>query len=474
MTMQLRSGLLKGVRLYMVGIKGTGMAALAELFAGAGAEISGSDLSEEFYTDAILRKNAIPCHQGFDAANLPENPDLVIYSSAYDPATHPELLKARSLGYKSLNYSTALAQYAHSLPFAAVAGVHGKTSTTSMLALLVKKLGLNGQVLAGSALSNLGGSSTYNGGNDFFVAETCEYRRHFLKFSPHYLLITNVEADHLDYFKDEDDIRSAFEELLGQLPHDGTLLYCFDDPGARRVAANRPEIRQISYGFNASGDYGISAQGIKDGFQHFTLKGFNISFKLPYPGTHSLLNATAALALLACISGHLGDKGFHQQMAVALAHYSGASRRTEYVADIHGIKIIDDYAHHPTAIQTTLAGYRSFFPERRLVVDFMSHTYSRTFALLKDFASCFHHADILILNDIYASAREDNNEGITGETLYNEARKVHPCVHYIPNFEEAASFARATLAKNDIFVTMGAGDNWKIGRRVVELFGSSE
>ena len=455
----------------MVGIKGTGMSALAELFVAEGARVSGSDLPEVFYTDEILRKNAIPFYITFAPENLPENPDLVIYSSAYDPQTHPELRKALTLGYELLSYPAALAQYASSLPFAAVAGVHGKTSSTAMIALLVRELGLEGKVLAGSALSNMEGSAIYNAGSRFFVAETCEYRRNFLSFTPRNLLLTSVEADHLDYFKDEADIRSAFEEFLEKIPPEGGLVYCCDDPGASAVAQTRTEIRQIQYGFLASGDYGISSHRVEGGCQHFTLRGFDIPFTLPYPGAHSVLNAAGALALLADITGNRGREDFHQSMADALAHYSGASRRSELVADISDIRIMDDYAHHPTAIKTTLAGYRSFFPGRRLIVDFMSHTYSRTSALLADFASSFADADLLILNAIYASAREDNPGGISGKTLYDETRRRHSDVHYIEDFEEAARFAGDRLKKNDIFVTMGAGNNWEIGRRVAELLG---
>ena len=467
--MKLGSGSLKGLRIYMVGVKGTGMSALAELLVRGGAELSGSDVPEVFYTDEILRKNAITVHSGFDPANLPENADLVIYSAAYDPQTHPELRRAEALGHDLLEYTTALAQYAASLPFAAVTGVHGKTTTTAMIALIVRELGLEGQVLAGSSLSNLGGSASYNGGNAFFVAESCEYRRNFLKFTPLHLLVTGIEADHLDYFTDEADVQSAFEELLARVPPEGTLVYCADNAGAVALAHTRPDLHQVPYGFQASGDYGIVSHRVEGGCQHFTLRGFDTSFTLPYPGTHSVCDATAALALLAGMSNKRSEEDFHRSMASALAKYAGASRRSELVADIAGIRIMDDYAHHPTAIRTTLAGYREFFPECRLIVDFMPHTYSRTSALCADFADSFQHADLLILNDIYASAREKNPGNVTGKTLYAETRKHHPHVYYIEDFDEAARFARDRLKKHDILVTMGAGNNWQIGRKVAEL-----
>lgn len=470
MPMLLQSGSLKNLSLYMVGIKGTGMSALAELLVGEGARVSGSDTPEVFYTDDILRKNGIPVHEGFDPANLPEHADLVIYSAAYNPETHPELRRARSLGHTPLEYSAALAQYAAGQTLAAVSGVHGKTTTAAIIALIVRELGLAGRVLAGSALSNLGGSAVYNGGDNFFVAETCEYRRNFLAFNPRHLLITSVEADHLDYFKDAADVQAAFEELLAQVHADGSLVYCADDPGAAAVAKTRPGIAQIPYGFQADGDYAIESHELGRGEQHFTLRGYkDIPFTLRYPGTHAMLDAVAALALLARLTGKQGNPAFHQAMAGALAGYTGASRRSELIAEVAGIKIIDDYAHHPTAIQTTLAGYRQFFPGQRLIVDFMPHTYSRTTALLADFARCFEHADLLILNGIYASAREARPPGLTGRLLYDETRKHHPHVYYIDDFDKAAFFARHRLKNKDIFVTMGAGNNWQIGRKLLKL-----
>ncbi len=498
---------LNGMSVYMVGIKGTGMSALAELCAQSGALVSGSDIAEVFYTDEILKRNGIAVHEGFSAENVPEHADMLIYSSAYNPETHPELLRAREMGYKPLEFSEALAQYASCMPFAAVSGVHGKTTTTAITALIARELGLTGQVLVGSALPNLpnlpaptyaagsaaptyaagsaaptyaAGSAVYRGGNDFFIAETCEYRRNFLKFTPKYLLVTSIEADHLDYFRDENDVQSAFEELLARVPPAGTLIYCADDPGAaalaRKSRQTRPDIEPIAYGFQADGRYGIRSRRVENGAQRFSLRGIDTPFTLNYPGRHAVLDAVAAIILLNQIytSTHgRSAESPYPRMSAALTHYTGTKRRSELIADIDGIRIMDDYAHHPTAIQTTLAGYREFFPGRRLIVDFMSHTYSRTTALLEDFAASFACADLLILNDIYASAREPNPGNIHGDRLYREIRKTHPHVYYIPNFEKAALFVKERLQKTDIFVTMGAGNNWQIGKRLTEMLESN-
>ncbi|AHC16074.1 UDP-N-acetylmuramate--L-alanine ligase [Salinispira pacifica] len=486
----------------MIGIKGTGMAALAELLVHEGAEVSGSDVADQFYTDAILKKNSIPVFQGFDANQVPYDAELIIYSSAYDPQTHPELQRVLTLELPMMEYSAALAAYSRSIPFAAVAGVHGKTTTTAMIGTMIRRLELPAKVLVGSGVSNFQGSPTYSGGNDFFVAETCEYRRHFLNFNPQVCLITSIEADHLDYFENEADVRFAFTQLMEKLPPGGTVVYCADDPGAKQTvesyASGNPGLNYIPYGFS-SGEteleplrsYRISNHRVESGSQSFTLErvpgavqprnpdsvGRPVSgeparrdIRLQYPGVHSVLNAAGALALLESIVSLGGESagsiGF-DDLSDALGQFTGTTRRSEVVGQAKGITIIDDYAHHPRAIAGTLQGFRDFYPGRRIVVDFMSHTYSRTFALKDEFAQCFQAADVLVLNDIYASAREENRWGIRGEDLAEAVSRNHSHVHYIPDFSGAAEFAQKHLQSGDIFVTMGAGDNWRVGRMVL-------
>jgi UDP-N-acetylmuramate--alanine ligase len=469
--MILRSGTLRGSRLYLIGIKGTGMSALAELLLSEGASVSGSDVEERFYTDEILEKNAIPVHQGFDPANVPAEADLVIYSPAYDPATHPELVRTRELGHRMLEYTAALGEYSASIPLAGVSGIHGKTTTTAMLGTLIRELDLPGKVLVGSAVSNFGGHPTFSNGDDFFVAETCEYRRHFLDFSPRHILVTSIEADHLDYFADEADVRAAFREYLDKLPAGGSAVYCADDPGASETleafAAARPDVKVIPYGFSADGQYSLEQLPPRDRAQCFRIGGFADEFVLPYPGRHSLRNAAGALALLGSILGMDAaelERAHGTALRRALASFSGTSRRSEIIADAGGIRIIDDYAHHPTAIRSTLAGFRELYPSARIAVDFMSHTYSRTSALLEEFAASFSDADLVILNDIYASARETNHSGISGLTLYEQTAARHSLVRYETDFDKAADFAYHWLRAGDLFITMGAGNNWRIGR----------
>ncbi|MFQ3620728.1 MAG: UDP-N-acetylmuramate--L-alanine ligase [Spirochaetales bacterium] len=472
---------------YLVGIKGTGMTALAELLIKLGAKVKGSDVPDTFYTDAILKALRISYVEGFREENLDNSVQYVIYSAAYDPATHPELVRARKLGLPIFSYPEALGILSSLLPSAGICGVHGKTTTTALAGTLVKTTGFAGCVLAGSAVSNFGDRSIYFGGQDFFIAETCEYRRHFLHFHPRWIVLTSVEADHLDYFKNYEDILNAFVEYGVRLPAGGTLIFCADDAGATeatvRILNSRPDIWAIPYGLSAEGPYRIYDVKTEPGTTRFRLDGFPLTFSLRIPGQHSVLNATAAIALVCTIREQLmqeaGESGscadaIEEALAEGVAAFKGSRRRSELIGEACGILIADDYAHHPTAIQKTLEGFKHFFPHRRLVVDFMSHTYSRTKALLEDFASSFTLADTVILHKIYASAREKFDGSITGIDLYKAVQKHKDTVYYFEEVLEALPFLLEYLKPGDLFLTLGAGDNFRLSQAVYAQLSEKE
>jgi len=470
-----------GKTLYLVGIKGTGMAALAELLLRRGARVSGSDTTERFYTDGILQELKIPYHEGFDAAHVPAEADLVVHSSAYSPESNPELKRAREMGLPLLTYTEALGAYSGLSPSAGITGVHGKTTTTAMAGTLVKELGLPGAVLAGSALGGFGGRSTWWGGEEFFIAETCEYQRHFLSFHPRWVILTSVELDHPDYFRDYGDILSAFVEYGLRIHPGGALIYCADNPGAREAAeeigSRRGDLRLIPYGMSARGRFGIRDMRRTRGATRFRLEGFEADMGVRIPGTHSVLNAAAAAALVQTIMEDLGldPAGASRSesgdlLARGLEAFSGAKRRSEILGEARGILFMDDYAHHPTELKTTLAGLKDFHPHRRLVADFMSHTYSRTAALFSDFAVSFGSADLVVLHRIYASAREKNPGGIGGRDLFEAVRKLRPEAVYFEEPEDAADFLRRELRQGDLFITLGAGDNWRLGEMLYREF----
>ena len=289
-----------------------------------------------------------------------------------------------------------------------------------------------------------------------------------------------MEADHLDYYRDADDVFDAFVELGLKLPDAGVVVYCADDPGATAVAealrTRRPDLRIVPYGFSAVGQGRISGHRLENGVQRFAValragEGGSLMethWELHVPGRHMVSNAAGAAVVLSEV---IGDSGRHAPDAWArgLANFTGTRRRSERIAEVNGVLVLDDYAHHPTAIRTTLEGFREFWPGRRIIVDFMSHTYSRSESLLDEFVTAFSPADVVFLNDIYASAREVYSGGITGERFAAAVQAHHRDVRYVPDFDDAAQHITTELRRGDILVTMGAGDNFRIGLTVVEL-----
>jgi UDP-N-acetylmuramate--alanine ligase len=476
-----------GSRIYFIGIKGTGMCALAELMSGAGFLVSGSDRDDVFYTDNILKALAIPYYENFSPSHIRDDLDVVIYSAAYTFEGNPEMAEARNRGLTIMKYTDALGLYSRYFDSSGIAGVHGKTTTTAMAGQLIRAAGLPAQVLAGSAVKGFDNRSTLNLGNKYFVAETCEYRRHFLSFHPRRIVLTAVESDHQDYYPSYESIRDAFVEYCGLLPPDGELIYCADDPGAREVAAiikNRasPPLL-VPYGFTAEGEYRILSYRILDERAEMKLAGFPQELTLRIPGRHEALNAASALALTSSlVAGEFGDgtagSGWtgelREQVRKALEEFAGSKRRQEILGEAGGILFMDDYAHHPTAITTTLDGLRSFYPGRRIVVSFMSHTYTRTASLLDEFAESLKGADIVFLHKIYASAREQYSGGVTGRVLFEKTAEKKDGVYYTDEPDGAEGPLRDMLKAGDLFVTMGAGNNWPLGEKLYNYYREKE
>ncbi len=468
---------MKDFRIHFTGIKGTGMTALVEICRSRGADVSGSDVPDVFYTDEILARLGVPVVQEFSAGNIKPGIDLVVHSSAYGRDSNPELVEADRLGIPVVMYSEALGAVSATSYSCGIAGVHGKTTTTGMTGTLLKELGFPAQVLAGSAIPSFGGSCTLSMGHDYFVAETCEYQRHFLSFRPQKILLTSVESDHQDYYPTYESILTAFMQYIELLPEFGEIIYCSDDPGAKEavstVFSSRPDLVYTAYGENAFGDFRLNIKGVKDERLVFSLSGFSGEFRLRVPGHHNARNAAGAAALAVSLLRHRNGEVTSadvEKIRKGLLSFSGGKRRSEITGTANGILFMDDYGHHPTAVAATLAGLREFYPGRRIVVDFMSHTYSRTAALLDEFASCFSSADEVILHKIYPSARETYSGNVTGKMLYERVRAKHHDVKYFEEIADAEPYLKTSLHEGDLFVTMGAGDNWKLGRSLLEDF----
>jgi len=527
----------EGVAVHLVGVKGTGMCALAELLVKLGARVSGSDVEEEFYTDAILAEIGVGVEvfNSDETANdtaaampsdkappleaggpilLGDDVELVIRSAAYDES-NVVVAEAHRRGLPILSYPEALGELSRGYEVAAIAGVHGKTTIAAMAGILIRALELPATVVVGSAVGGFGEvlsslsdtapkddeidfyeksrtgnayRSVWRGGDRFLVAETCEYRRHFLHFHPKIVLLSSVESDHQDYFPNYASISLAFLELCERLPEGGRLIYCFDNDGARDVAAQvgrkRPDIRMIPYGTQAAGAWrvriGNTGAGAAGG-NLFWLDASDCGLRLRLPGRHSVLDAAAALALVHSLcEWELRDLDWAAAKE-ALAEFRGSRRRSEIIGEKNGLLVIDDYAHHPTSIESFLDGLRDFYPNRRLIVDFMPHTYSRTAALIEDFVKCFDGVDILLLHPIYSSAREKYNGGIDGLELWRRVsarreefeRREHRQREtlYCESLNQAAKILGPIFRAGDLFVTLGAGNNRPLGSRVLREYG---
>ncbi len=488
---------LAGLSVHLVGAKGTGMCALAEILVAAGAVVTGSDVDEVFYTDAILKDLGVPV-SSFDAVSL-EDASFLVRSAAYDVG-NPVVDEARRRVLPEFTYPEALGAISRGFDSTGIAGVHGKTTTTALAGSLLQALECPATVVVGSAVSGFGDRSTWTGGQRYLVAETCEYRRHFLHFSPRRIVITSIESDHQDYYPDYDSIRKAFDEYIDSLPQGGELIYCADDKGASEAAGaartSRPDIIYTPYGESAEGPWKLThassdKSSATPGENHFRIAGLARDFHLKVPGRHIVLDAVAALALVWSIeqdrkktselqitvdstvpvrgSNLTAGKGvFADVAAEALAIFRGSRRRSEIIGEAGGILFMDDYAHHPTAIAATLDGLKEFHPQRRLVVDFQAHTYSRTAALFDEFADCFGSADLLLLQPIYASARELYDGTITGETLRDAvaARRDGQPTIYCESLDIAADKLLSILQPDDLFITLGAGNNRPLVQRL--------
>jgi UDP-N-acetylmuramate--alanine ligase len=480
-----------GVRVHLVGAKGTGMAALAEILSAKGARLSGSDVADVFYTDSILAAIGVDMNVGFEADKLPPDASLVVHSAAYPRDSNPELLEAAGRGIPVMSYPEALGALSRRADSSGIAGVHGKTTTTALAGSVASALDLPATILAGSAVSSFGGRSTMIRGDRYFIAETCEYRRHFLSFRPRRIILTSIESDHQDFYPTFEDIYAAFLDYLRLLPRDGELIYCADDIGASRAAAEiakeRPDILGTPYGESAVGAYRLQRYRAASGEARFSLAGFAGDFRLRVPGRHLALDSTAALALAFSLlrDSRGGEAGSWSPEAAdidaaraALGLFAGSKRRSELVGEAAGILFMDDYGHHPTAVRETIRGIKEFWPERRLVVDFMSHTYSRTKALFGEFAACLDGADAVTMHGIYASAREKPDPEVSGRALFEAvaqrdrtAGRTRP-LHYYEGVLDGLDELAEKLRPGDLFLTMGAGDNWKLGKALMDRLGA--
>ena len=450
----------KPIHIHFIGIGGISMSGLAEILLKENFKISGSDSRDSELTDKLIHLGASICY-GQRAANITDELDLVVYTAAIHP-DNPELQAAIEKGIPTLTRAELLGQimdnYNESI---AVAGTHGKTTTTSMITHILLQACADPTVSVGGILKSIDGNIRV-GNSEVFLTEACEYTNSFLNFYPKYAVILNIEEDHLDFFKDISDIRNSFHKFAGNVPADGTVIINGQIEGLQEIISGL-SCQFITYGLEASDSY--YADNITFNTQScgvFTLMHNSVALgtiTLSVPGIHNVSNAVAACALA------LEMKFPLEHIQKALASFGGTARRFELKGTLGGITVIDDYAHHPTEIAATLKAAQNY-PHERVVCVFQPHTYTRTKAFLKDFAASLSHADIVVLADIYA-AREKNTLDISSEDLLKELQALGCECYYFPSFDDIENFLLKKCINGDLLITMGAGDIVQVGEHLL-------
>ena len=447
-------------RIHFVGIGGIGMSGIAEILLNQGFEITGSDKSLSDVTNR-LSELGIKIYEGHSAENVKET-DVLVYSSAVT-IDNPEVQAAIEKKIPVIKRSEMLAETMRLKYGIGIAGTHGKTTTTSMVGLTLTEGKIDPTIIVGGKLSGLGGTNARLGEGEFIVVEADEFDRTFLKLTPVIAAITTLESEHLDTYKDLDDIKKAFIEFANKVPFYGFVVLCLDEPALQDII---PKINKkiFTYGLTAQADI----RAIDVTHKKFTSK-FTVRYKgkelgeieLKIPGIHNVKNSLVAV----CIATELGIE--FKTIKNALESFTGVYRRFE-VKYNKDIMVIDDYAHHPTETSVTLAGIRAGW-DNRLIAIFQPHLYSRTKDFYQEFGRSFLNSDIFICTDVYP-AREIPIEGVTGELIANAAKDFgHKNVIYVKDKNDIPKTLNNLKQDGDIIITMGAGDIWKYGEKFVEM-----
>lgn len=454
-------------RIHVIGAGGIGLSAAAKLLKRAGKVVTGSDLQSNEAT-AELVDLGIPVALGQEAANLPADADLVLFSDAVPPS-NPERRAAAACGLKEMSYFDFLGALSQERRTVAVSGTNGKSTTTSLLGLSLAEAGLDPTVIVGSKVGAFPDRNLRLGG-DLLVVEGCEYRANMLKLAPQVIVLTDIKEDHLDFYRDLADIQATFQRYVNNLPAGGLLVWNADD--AASAALLKPR-RQVSYGFGLAADYRVIDREVADGRQRFTVtrRGEDLGeFFLRVPGRFNVYNALAALTAALELGADV------EAMRAALAAFPGIWRRFERVGEKDGVVTVSDYAHHPEAVAGTLAAAREFYPGRRLVACFQPHQRNRTRRLFDSFVHCFDAADVVILPEIYDVAGREAPEdaGVSSMALVTAVRardaavgREPRAVEFTANPAAAAKLLAATVRPGDVVVIMGAGDIYRISDQLV-------
>ena len=438
-------------RIHFVGIGGIGMSGLAEILAGEGVAVSGCDLKRSAATE-LLQRRGVSITIGHDPKHV-EDADLVVMTSAVK-GDHPEVDAARAKGVRVMKRAELLGAVANDKRAVGISGTHGKTTTSAMITLVLEEAGLDPTMLVGGVVGNFE-TNAKRGSGDFIVVEADEYDRSFHQLKPEVAVVTNIEADHLEYYGSFEAIIEAFRIFVGGVKRDGVVIGCVDDENVARLLRHS-EVRSVGYGLNPEAVLHAIHIEYAERSTSFEVPGVG-SFKLDVPGEHNVRNALAAIGT----GRALGIDA--ETIASALAKFQGVDRRFQILGEYQGCIIVDDYAHHPTEIRATLNAARAGYPGRRVVALFQPHLYSRTIDFAREFAEALRIADVPLVAPIYA-AREHPVEGISARIIADAA----PGIEFIDRSNaQIVNEMRRRLKPNDIFITMGAGDVHEVAEQLV-------
>jgi UDP-N-acetylmuramate--alanine ligase len=458
-------------RIHFVGIGGIGMSGIAEVLLNLGYKVSGSDLKSSVVTQRLASLGA-DVFEGHRAENI-AGADVVVASSAIVP-DNPEISQAHALHIPVIQRAEMLAELMRLKYGIAIAGMHGKTTTTSMVAAVLAGGGLDPTVVVGGRVDALG-SNARLGKSQYLVAEADESDRSFLKLSPILAVVTNIDREHMDCYRNMRNVKRAFLDFMDRVPFYGMVVVCNDDPLLRRML---PQIqrRAVTYGTRRGSDFHIKpGKSVRNAGDYRPISLFDITFKqkplgefrLHVPGLHNILNATAAIAVGVGLDINV------DQIRAALENFGGVDRRFQMRGEAAGVTVIDDYGHHPTEVRATLAAaHQCGF--RKIHVVFQPHRYTRTQLLMDEFANAFHNADTLFILDIYA-ASEPPIDGITGEALAQHVQEIGEReARYAPSFAAAAEAVVAAAQEGDMILTLGAGSVSQLGPMILEKLQAKE
>lgn len=447
---------------YFIGIKGSGMSALAQVFHQKGIKVVGSDVEEKFFTDEVLQKAGISFKENFSEENISneKNIDLVVYSSSYN-SNNPELKWAMENNLQVLSYAEALGELSKQKFTIAVCGTHGKTTTSAMLAMAMKDSGLDPTAIVGSRINQLG-TGAIAGDSEYFIIEADEYQNKFQYYYPTIVVLTSVDFDHPDYFENFEEYKEVFKAFISKIPQHGFLVAWGGSASVLEVVKSA-KCNIILYDFFSAADsiYQLKEDFKKIGKNNIDFYTVPRGISLQVPGKHNLLNASAVLAL----SKKLKMK--EEDVKQSLINFKGTARRFELIGKTKsGAIIVDDYAHHPEEIRATLKAARERYPEKNIICVFHPHTFSRTEKLLGEFSQCFDNCDNLIVLDIYGSAREGEGN-ITSVDLVEKIKKFKRWTIHISTIDEAYEYLKDKIGENDVVITMGAGNVNELGEKLI-------